>query len=607
MARNRLVSIQDLTVAFGGAPILDEVSLQIHEGERLCLLGRNGSGKSTLLRALQGTLEPDGGEIIRATGLRTAMLEQSIPDFADGVHRGVADVVASGHGGGARHEVEAAISRVGLEPDDDVATLSAGQKRRVLLARALVTDPQLLLLDEPTNHLDLDSIQWLEEFLLRQGRTLFFVTHDRAFLRRLATRIIEIDRGNLTSWEADYDRYRERKEDALRVEAGQRALFDKKLAEEEVWIRRGVRERRKRNMGRVRELMDMREDRAVRRDRTGTVKMEVHKADASGRIVARAKDVSFAFGDKKIVEDLSIEIDRGDRIGLIGPNGSGKTTLIRLLLGELEPDSGTVRLGSNLQIAYFDQLHAQLDERATAAENICDRGEFVTVNGKQQHVIGYLRNFLFTPEQTRFPVKDFSGGERNRLLLARLLARPSNVLVLDEPTNDLDVETLELLEALLDDYEGTILIVSHDREFLDDLVTTTLVLEGDGRVGQYAGGYTDWQRQAQAQRKAARRAKRGASSDKASGTPGGSKATPAKSPKPKPSLTKDERKALKALPAKIESLEGDVAKLHDAMAAPDFYKQDGAAIAKAQARLATLEAELEKTYERWEALEAKAT
>ena len=582
------IQLKDVTVAFGGPPVLDGADLHLEKGERLCLLGRNGAGKSTLLKALQGTIELDGGEILRPPGLRVASLPQEVPPSMAGT---VFDAVAEGVTDAADLErvVKTSVSRVGLDPTADVQTLSAGLKRRVLLARALASDPDLLLLDEPTNHLDVDSILWLEEFLRRQGRTLLFVTHDRAFLRRLATGILDLDRGRLTRWPADYDAYRDRKESELATEAKQDALFDKRLAQEEVWIRRGVRERRKRNQGRVRRLEELRGNRAARRELPGTVKLEAQAAGSSGRLVVQAKDLSFSWGEEPFVTDLTTTIMRGDRVGIVGPNGSGKTTLLQLLLGELEPRSGTLRLGVNLEVAYFDQLHNVLDDSLSAADNVNGGRPTVEINGKTRQVVSYLRDFLFTADQARGPIGAFSGGERARLALARLFARPSNVLVLDEPTNDLDLETLEMLEEHLVDYAGTILLVSHDRELLDDVVTSTFIVEGKGVIHEYVGGFTDALRQRVVPE-----------------APKVKKERPAKKPRPRSALSKDERKELRDLPGVIERLEHEQAALHTEMADPAFFKREGTAIAAAKDRLAELETELATTYARWEALEAKA-
>ncbi len=531
------VTLRDVSLGFRGPLVLEGVNLAVDPGERVCLLGRNAAGKSTLMRLIHGAIEPDRGEIARQQGLVTAMLPQEVPrdlsgtvfdevarglglraallaEYHQAAHRlaaaGIADEESRDlqarldriqhalevDGGWRMHqEVEAVISRMALEPDADVSVLSAGMKRRVLLAKALVGNPQILLLDEPTNHLDIDAIRWLEEFLLRFGQSLLFVTHDRAFLRKVATRIIELDRGRLTSWACDYPTYLQRREVLLEGEARQQAEFDKKLAREEVWIRTGIQARRTRNEGRVRALERLRDARRVRRELTGDVRMEIQEAERSGRLVIDARNVRFSYAGPPVVNDLSTKIMRGDRVGLIGPNGSGKTTLLRVLLGELMPQAGAVRHGTNLEVAYFDQLHAQLDDAKSVRDNVRDGADSVTINGRNRHIIGYLEDFLFSPEQAAGPVARLSGGERNRLLLARLFTKPSNVLVMDEPTNDLDLETLELLEDLLSDYPGTLLLVSHDREFLNNVVTSTLVLEGAGRVKEYAGGYDDWLRQ----------------------------------------------------------------------------------------------------------------
>jgi ATP-binding cassette subfamily F protein uup len=623
-----LVALRDVNLGFRGPLVLDGVNLSIEPGERICLLGRNGTGKTTLLRLIQGEIEPDRGEIARQQGLVSAMLPQEVPQglagtVFDEVTRGLgprAELLAEYHqvatrlaadgsdelharldrihqalesdGGWRWHqEVERVISRMTLEPDADVAVLSAGMKRRVLLAKALVRSPDVLLLDEPTNHLDIEAIRWLEEFLLRYGGTLLFVTHDRVFLRRLATRIVELDRGILTSWPCGYEVYLERKEAALQAEARQRAEFDKKLAREEVWVRTKVEARRTRNEGRVRALAKLRLIRRDRRDQPGEVRMEIQEAERSGRLVIEAKKVHFGYGGPPVIRDLTTTIMRGDRVGLIGPNGSGKTTLLRVLLGQLPPQAGTIRHGTNLEVAYFDQLHAQLDDAKSVRENVRDGADSVAINGRKRHIIGYLEDFLFTPEQAAGPVARLSGGERNRLLLARLFTKPSNVLVMDEPTNDLDVETLELLEDLLIEYPGTLLLVSHDREFLNNVVTSTLVLEGEGKVKEYAGGYDDWLRQRPPEPLPAVQ-------------PAPAKAQPAPPPKQRPRrLTYKEQRELESLPGRIEALEADLGELHRAMADPAFYRREPAEIVKAKTRLQSLQKEIAETYERWDDLE----
>ena len=598
-----LLSLRDVSLAFGGPRLLDRVDWQIERGERVCLLGRNGEGKSTLLRLIEGQLEPDEGAVIRQQGLRIARLPQEVPEgqggtVADEVAEGLAD---EGHGPGhADHRVEAIISRMGLDAGALFESLSSGMKRRVLLARALVADPDILLLDEPTNHLDIEAIRWLEDFLLRSVGTLVFVTHDRAFLGRLATRIAELDRGRLDDWACDYATFLERKEQLLAAEERQAALFDKKLAQEETWIRKGIEARRTRNEGRVRALKAMREARLRRRERQGAARMQLQEAERSGNLVIEAKGVGFAYGDgadqssRPVIRDLTTTIMRGDKVGIIGPNGSGKTTLLRLLLGGLEPQDGTVRHGTNLEVAYFDQLKATLDEEKTVQKNVSDY-DMIPIDGQSRHVIGYLQDFLFPPERSRSLVKFLSGGERSRLLLARLFTRPSNVLVLDEPTNDLDIETLELLESLLVGYQGTVLLVSHDRAFLNDVVTSTLAIEADGRVKEYDGGYDDYLRQ---------RREEAPVEPKAPPAPAPPSSRP-RSDRPR-KLSHKERKELESLPGRIEQLEAARAELHDAMADPEFYRQDGGAIAEAKARLEAMESELAIAYERWEALESLA-
>ncbi|MFH7327011.1 ATP-binding cassette domain-containing protein, partial [Desulfurivibrio sp. C05AmB] len=480
-----LVTLQQISLAFGGRPLLDQVNLQIEAGERLCLLGRNGEGKSTLLRLINGEVEPDGGEIIRRKGLRYAMLEQEVaPGLAGTVYQ-----VAAGGGAVDHLHLQKVLSRLDLPTEQDFAALSGGLKRRVLLARALANDPELLLLDEPTNHLDIAAITGLEEMLLAFRGALLFVTHDRQLVRRLATRIIELDRGRLTSWPGDYDLYLRRRDEMLAAESGEQARFDRKLAEEETWIRQGIKARRTRNQGRVEALSKMRRERAARREQSGRVKMQIQAGVPSGRLVAEAKDVAFAYDGQPVIRGLNTTIMRGDRVGIIGPNGVGKSTLLALLLGRLQPSTGTIRPGTNLEVCYFDQLREQLDPARSVAENLAEGRDTVIINGQSRHVLGYLKDFLFAPERARSPVAILSGGEKNRLLLARLFTRPCNVLVMDEPTNDLDVETLELLEELLLDFSGTLLLVSHDRAFLNNVVTSTLVFEGAGRVVEYAGGY----------------------------------------------------------------------------------------------------------------------
>ena len=479
-----LIAVRDVCWGFGDAPLLDNVNLQIEKGQRICLLGRNGVGKSSLLKLLCGAILPDSGDIWRQQGITIAALEQEVPSGSDGT---ILEVVALGlcEKGKA---VESTLSRVGLDPESRFADLSAGMKRRTLFARAMAQEPDLLLLDEPTNHLDIDAIIWMEEYILRHVKTLLFITHDRAFLKRIATRIIELDRGRLTSYDCGYDTYLKRREAAFEAEEQQNRVFDKKLSQEEVWIRQGVKARRTRNEGRVRALQKLRAEAMARRTKTGNVRLELQKAERSGRLVIEAREVNHSYGQIPILRDFSTTIMRGDKVGVIGPNGVGKTTLLGILLNEITPDNGTVRHGTQLQVAYFDQLRAQLDEQKTAVQNIGEGNDFIIFNGQKRHVISHLQDFLFSPERCRLPVHVLSGGERNRLLLARLFAKPANVLVLDEPTNDLDAETLELLEELLFDYKGTLLLVSHDRAFLNNVVTSTIVFEGMGLVTEYAGG-----------------------------------------------------------------------------------------------------------------------
>jgi ATP-binding cassette subfamily F protein uup len=589
-----LLSLRNVSLAFGGPRLLDGVDLQVERGDRLCLLGRNGEGKSTLLKLIRGEIDPDEGEIVRQQGLRVARLPQEVPEGRGGT---VAEEVASGLEGEAHpsptdYRVEAVLSRMGLEPEARFESLSSGMKRRVLLARSLVSEPDILLLDEPTNHLDIEAIRWLEDFLIRYGGTLIFVTHDRVFLSRLATRIVELDRGHTYDWACDYPTFLKRKEEVLAAEARQAELFDKKLAQEEVWIRKGIQARRTRNEGRVRALKAMREDRAKRRERTGTARMQVQESERSGTMVVEAKAAGFGYGDRTVIRDLTTTLMRGDKVGIIGPNGSGKTTLLGLLLGHLTPSEGTIRHGTNLEIAYFDQLKAGLDDEKTVQQNVSEY-DTIPINGQARHVLGYLQDFLFPPERSRSLVKLLSGGERSRLLLAKLFTKPSNVLVLDEPTNDLDVETLELLESLLVDYQGTVLLVSHDRAFLNDVATVTLAIEDDGRVKEYDGGYDDYLRQRKVDAPVESK-------------PSTSKATSTAEEKPR-KLNYKEKRELEALPARIESLETERKALHDAMGDPSFYQRDRAEIAKATTRLEELESELAIVYERWEELESLAT
>ncbi len=619
-----LIALHGVDFSVGGPLLLEHVDLAIEAGERIALIGRNGAGKSTLMRLLAGELKPDDGEVRLEGGRRIARLEQEVPLGAAG---SVFDVVAEGlgeigqfladyhhlihaeeidvdalaevqtkieaaNGWGLDQRVTETLERLSLDGDADFGRLSGGMKRRVLLARALVSQPDLLLLDEPTNHLDIAAIDWLEGFLKQWNGALVFVTHDRRFLRALATRIVEIDRGQLTSWPGDWENYVRRKEERANAEAQETARFDKFLAQEEIWIRQGIKARRVRDEGRVRRLEAMRVEFSKRRAQTGNVKLATSDAGSSGKKVIEAINATFAHGSNVLLRDLSTLIMRGDRIGLIGPNGSGKTTLLKLLLGELEPQSGEVRRGTQLQIAYFDQYRATLREDWNALENVAEGRESVTINGKPKHVIGYLQDFLFTPERARAPITRLSGGERNRLLLAKLFAQPSNLLVMDEPTNDLDVETLELLEELLADYPGTLLLVSHDRDFLDNVVTSTLVMEGDGQVGEYVGGYSDWLRQR-------------ANPDAAMASKPALVVVPTTATAPRAKLSFKDQRELEALPARIERLEADIAACGARMHAPDYYQRDAAAITADNVALASLQADLEVAYQRWEALEGR--
>jgi ABC transport system ATP-binding/permease protein len=609
-----LVSAQNLTVAFGGRPLLDDATLQIERGERIGLVGRNGEGKSTLLKILSGAVAPDDGTIALESGARIALLPQDVPD---GLPETVEEVIASGvpdhlrsQRGAGHHDVQRQVSLMELDGSAPFASLSGGQKRRALLGRALAGEPDVLLLDEPTNHLDLESIEWLEGFLRRFDGSLLFVTHDRAFLQALATRIVELDRGTLTSWSCGYHTYLDRKEELLRAEEKRWAEFDRKLSEEEAWIRRGIKARRTRNEGRVRALQDMRRARAARRERVGEVRLNIQEAQRSGTRVIVATGVSFGYGAAEagdegtadpLIRDFSTTITRGDKIGIIGPNGAGKTTLIQLLLGRLEPDAGTVEHGTALQVRYFDQHREQLDEAETVAEAVGFGSDHVEIDGERRHIMSYLQDFLFTAERARQPVRSLSGGERNRLLLARLFTRPANVLVLDEPTNDLDTETLELLESRLVAFAGTVLTVSHDRAFLDNLCTSTLVFEGDGRVKEYAGGYSDWKRAED--RRAAETAEseraevgRAAGRGRSGGASGSATATRRRK------LTYNDQRELESLPARIEKLEAELAGAHETLAAPDFYKGDPDRVAEVTQRAQELEQEIERAFERWSEL-----
>ena len=619
-----LVTLRDINLGFGHPSLMENINLRIEEGERIALLGRNGCGKSTLLKMLTEEVLPDSGEIQFRTGLVVARMSQEVADDITGKNYAV---IASGLGEIGQHindyhhyslqadnpsamqrmhhahekidaanawhflqRIEIILAKLLLNGEDDFRSLSGGQSRRVLLGRALVQEPDILLLDEPTNHLDISMIEWLEDFLLAQNTTLLFVSHDRRFVRRLATRILELERGQLTSRPGDYDEYRKNREQMLAAELKQESEQDKKLAAEETWIRQGIKARRTRNEGRVRALEELRRQRQARRERVGNVNIAIQQSARSGKIVIEAEDVCYAYDTQPIVENFSITIMRGDKLGLLGPNGVGKTTLLRLLLGEIKPQKGTIKHGTRLEIAYFDQQRAQLDENATVIDNLSLGKDSVTVNGREKHVISYLQDFLFSPERARSPVNALSGGEKNRLLLARMFCRPSNVLVLDEPTNDLDFETLDLLEQLLVEYTGTLLLISHDRSFINDVVTSTLSFEGNGLIEEYVGGYDDWLRQ------------RPATTVKTK--PAEKPAAPNTVTKKQNKLSYKDQRELDELPQKIEQLEQAQQAIHDRMAEPDYFKQDKSDLANDQKKLAEIDNELEQAYERWGVLDA---
>ncbi len=602
-----LVSLDHIRMAYGHLSLMDDASLLVEAGERVSVIGRNGTGKSTLLQIISGDVIPDAGTVWRQPGLRIARLEQDVPLSTD---RPVLEVVADGfkeleHVDRWHVDVSVGmvISRLGLPADAIVSTLSGGWRRRVLLARALVAQPDVLLLDEPTNHLDIEAMTWLESFLEDYRGAVVFVTHDRAFLQRVATRIVELDRGRLTSWSGDYDTFLEKKDAWLASEAIQHEKFDKNLAQEEAWLRQGIKARRTRDEGRVRALMAMRKERAERRSQMGRVRLQAESADRSGQVVFEAEGVSKSFGGSPVVRGASFRVMRRDRVGLIGPNGSGKTTLLRMLLGEIEPDAGEVRRGTNVQIAYYDQQREQLDPDRTVFETVGEGNDTVTVNGRTQHVHGYLRDFLFPTERANSPVKALSGGERNRLLLARLLTRPANVIVLDEPTNDLDIETLELLESYLVDWPGTLLLVSHDRAFIDHVVTSTLVFELDGRVQEYVGGYEDWLRQRPS---AEAVAKPPAPVESGSGRTSEIPVVSALRRTEKKKLSFKEQREMEELPRRIERLEAEQTELHARVASPDFYKEPPDDIARALARVDELKDSLHDIYVRWDELDSRA-
>ena len=623
-----LLSLKQVTVSYGGPNLLDKVDFRLDRGERVCLVGRNGAGKSTLMKLIAGEITADGGEII-GQGLKIARLEQEVSGSTEGtifdvVARGLGEVapllieyhhvlhqletdtsdavmtalekaqskLEAADGWSVEQRVESVISRLSLDADSEFSALSGGMKRRVLLAQALVKEPDVLLLDEPTNHLDINSITWLEEFLKGYAGTVLFITHDRTFLQALATRIVQLDRGQLVSFPGDYQSYLERREALLAEEEKQNALFDKKLAQEEVWIRQGIKARRTRNEGRVRALQQLRRERSQRREKQGNVKMELQEAQRSGKLVIEAEDLMQSYDGKTLFSDFTTLIQRGDRIGVIGPNGCGKSTLLSILLGRNKPEQGEVTLGTNLEVAYFDQLRSQLDEEVSVVDNVGQGSDFVEIGGSRKHIMGYLQDFLFTPERARTPVKALSGGERNRLLLAKLFTQPANLLVMDEPTNDLDAETLDLLEDLLMNYHGTLLLVSHDRAFLNNVATSTIVFDDDGQVREYVGGYDDWVQQ--------RQLSKTTTTTKEKSTP-----KPVKSSGEKTSLTYQEQLDLEALPKQIEAMELKQAELHDKVSQADFYQQAADKVTAVQDQLTQLEEELELAYDRWQQLEAK--
>ncbi|MWV13400.1 ATP-binding cassette domain-containing protein [Pseudomonas sp. R-28-1W-6] len=636
-----LLKFTDVSLAYGAMPLLDKVSWQIARGERACIIGRNGTGKSSMLRLVKGDQMPDDGEIWRAPGLKIGELPQELPRADE---RTVFDVVAEGLAGvgellaqyhhlsqnihtdedltrlmHVQQELEAkdgwrlqqlvdsTLSRLQLPADKTLAELSGGWRRRVLLAQALVSEPDLLLLDEPTNHLDIGAIAWLEEALLGFNGAVLFITHDRSFLQNLATRILELDRGGLIDWNGDYASFLVHKEQQLAAEETANALFDKRLAQEEVWIRQGIKARRTRNEGRVRALKAMRQERSERRERQGKANIQLETADKSGKQVMVVEHVSFAHpGGPKLVDDFSFVLQRSDRIGLLGANGTGKTTLLKLLLGDLQPTSGKIEVGTKLEVAYFDQLRHQLEPEKTVIDNVAEGRDFITIDGQSRHVLSYLGDFLFSPQRARTPVKALSGGERARLLLAKLFSKPANLLVLDEPTNDLDVETLELLEEVLLNFPGTVLMVSHDRAFLDNVVTSTLVFEGEGRVREYVGGYQDWLRQGGSPRLLGVGESKSGKAELSAVAPAAplEEAVAPASAAAKKKLSYKLQRELEAIPGQIDALETQLAALQAQIADPAFYQQPAATTAAVLDRLQSLQEELDQLLERWAELEA---
>lgn len=628
-----LLTLDAISLAYGMQPLLDQAAMTVEQGERICLLGRNGQGKSTLLRIVSGEIQPDGGVVRLDDGAVLSVLPQNLPvddqrtayEVVSGAFPETGELLSEFHrltqfadeqsldqlmkvqerletlnGWSLDQKVSDILAEYSIDPDQTLNTLSGGWQRRVLLARALVTDPNILLLDEPTNHLDVPAIAWLEEALVQFRGAILFVSHDRAFIRRMATRVVELDRGHLVSFAASYDRYLELKEKALEEEEQQNALFDKRLKQEEAWIRQGVKARRTRNMGRVRALKAMRDERLQRRERGGTATFAVEDAARSGKLVVEAQNAAFAFdGGDPIVRAMNITVLRGDKIGLVGENGTGKTTLVRLMLGDLSPTEGQIRLGTNLQVAYFDQLRGALDLDSNALDNLSEGREFIEINGQSKHVLGYLQEFLFSPERARSPVSVFSGGERARLLLAKLFSKPANILVLDEPTNDLDVETLELLEARLVEFAGTVIVISHDREFLDNVVTDTVFLDGSGKVREFVGGYSDWRRQGG--RFPAEASERSSKSNK---TPA-RRAPPAKKPKAA-KLSYKLKLELDELPKNIESLESQLSRLQRAVGAPEFYSRPPDEVSATLEEMSETQRQLDSLMERWMDLDAQA-
>jgi len=628
-----LLRLDSVSLAYGHLPLLAHVDFQIDSGERVCLVGRNGAGKTTLLRVITGAAVPDDGEIWRAETLRIAHLEQEVPADTD---QSIFQVVAGGlgeigallteyhqvahaaadqaslqrlaelqsriearDGWNINQKVETVLTRLGLPDVKLLSDCSGGTRRQVMLARALVSEPDLLLLDEPTNHLDINAITWLEKYLINYNGAVMFITHERTFVRRLATRIVELDRGKLTSFPGDFDAYLRKKDELLEIEERASAKFDKKLAEEEAWIRKGIKARRTRNEGRVRALQEMRREKAQRLETQRGARFGIDGGAPSGKLVVDVRQVSFRYDDNIIIRDLSTRILRGDRVGIIGPNGSGKSTLLKLILGELQPSSGQVVLGTRLQLAYLDQHRRILDPQKAVRENMTD-SDYVTVRGRSRHVVGYLKDFLFPPQRIDSPVKALSGGERNRLLLAKIFTQAANMMVLDEPTNDLDVDTLELLEELLAEFEGTLLLVSHDRSFLDNVVTSTLVFEGDGKFGEYAGGYDDWERYQRQIPEPAAEPQKGAS------TPRAQTRRALKQDGGPRKLTYKEQRELDGLPARIEALESEQTELHAEMGSADFYRQASEKITATLERLESIRRELEDAYQRWQELESVA-